>query len=284
MSLLVADPELLITPRQGHASQLAEHWTRLVEWSLESNLKLTRATWESLSQHYAELQGDPDAWFHRAQAKAIHRAMMILISRNIIDRDDSAVDNGFSIPDRSPTGAHAYLVGELAGLTAPDRLASAPEFWPAAARGTTVSTTPNAYGVFLLEFTPHQPSKADQIQAQHNLCKDKKILIVGGQRDAAYMETIAREVGIRPSDVTWLPCEKTKPPRHLPKRIAGAAMSDTVVVCITGKVGHSTSGTAKDECASRGVEYIEAYTVDEIVPGILRALQDSTTDAPGMAP
>lgn len=100
-----------------------------------------------------------------------------------------------------------------------------------------------------------------RVALSHNLRKalrnlsDRRALIIGGQENSQEVSRLENLLG-SPGCIEWLPSEKQKPPRNLGPKI-GEANRDRLVIVITGRIGHATSGKVKQLVESCGADLYE---------------------------
>jgi hypothetical protein len=88
-----------------------------------------------------------------------------------------------------------------------------------------------------------------------------RIRVVGGQVDRETEAAVRTSLGT--SIFQWLPSEENKkPPLDNWKRLNPAS---DIIVCITGAIGHDSSGKAKATAARLGVPFLGIESVGEMV-------------------
>ena len=115
--------------------------------------------------------------------------------------------------------------------------------------------------------------RAEAVQAYFD---GKRIHVVGGQPDRFVSDAIADCTGISADELIWLPCERAKPPRNLDQRWSGLSPERDVTICITGRVGHSTSHKAKTAASKKAVVHLQVETANEIVEALVVLASSAT--------
>lgn len=104
-----------------------------------------------------------------------------------------------------------------------------------------------------------------------------RLRIVGDKFREDISLRIAAECGIQLDSADWIPSEKNKVPRGLAKRWGNLRIDSDIAICITGKIGHETSGIASACGRQLGRQYLEvefARDIPEVLLELGRFLVD----------
>jgi hypothetical protein len=239
-------------------------WERFIEWERDSRMKVGGATFLALSELYSnDICRLPDNYIPRGFTKSVHRAVLSLLARSGGGTGAAGALSNLT-PDYVGETAHADLL--MADLQADDFaaevvLGTKHGSWPHDTTAVLWSAPPPDR--LALIFEPNTPSSEELALARGAAVSGVVVFIVGGQVDDRVIESVHNALA-HAADVIWEPCERHKPPRNLNSQIRGLGGRLAVVVCVTGRVGHSTSGKVKDRCAANGVLLIEVESVAEI--------------------
>jgi hypothetical protein len=112
---------------------------------------------------------------------------------------------------------------------------------------------------------PGAALEAESADAAHMFYSGKRVHIVGGQPTDRVIRAVTELAGLAPSDVTWLPSEKGKPPRDLKKKWANLRADRDITVCVTGRIGHAQSEAAAKAADGCGVVHIRVESANELI-------------------
>ena len=275
---LLLDPRLLDPPTTDARDAWIGFWSRLAKWSVDDRVGLGPASRKLACDRLAvcgwpqrRLVGVPQALTHDG-----NRALIRFTARGPFP-SDSASARSFD-PAYLGSAAEARALGcDVAGLALDDAgvgIASDPGHW--SARVADVICSPPPPDVAVLCFIPNEAVAAEQRDRVRQGARAMRILIVGKQREPRIVQRIYDEIS--PRDVTWLPCENHKPPRL--SRLNSISGSDTVVVCVTGGVGHATSLKLREITLGADAIYREVERASEIC-GVLEELLLATSPRVG---
>lgn len=267
--MILLDPLLAIPP--GHpcatsASDL-EFWSRIHEWAADKRVFIGESAHKLIYEEYAQygypehsldLSGFPAGREYRA-------ALDKLLSRVWRHKESS----------KALSFCPQYL-GTLAQQEALQRDVSGVSGREIFAIATDVSHWQGG-NVSIISITPPPPSELEAclvpgielVVERSSKIKtafaDKRLHVVGGQVDQTIISDLYDKCGILAGDISWLPCEKAKPPRDLGKRWKHLDARRDVAVCITGRVGHATSNAASVAAKRAGVPYLEIEYPSQLV-------------------
>lgn len=267
MGDLLCDPRLLASPRAASAAVSIAFWDELGDWSSDKRLRVGVETHKYICEHYS-LIGWPDAPLSTPAGipqRECSRILNTLLSRVVVGeapcREAELVPLYAGNPEEK-----AALVADL------QRLVGASVFGIAASSSSwnadvaMVSCIPPPPAEMPLCHRPGEVLPVEEGEALRAFYSRKKLHIVGGQSDAKLIAVLAEAYGF--AEIDWIPCERHKKPRGLGKRWAMLDCDRDIVLCITGRVGHSTSNEAKIAADQRSAPYLEAYQANNIADAL----------------
>ena len=116
---------------------------------------------------------------------------------------------------------------------------------------------------------PLEPIEEEKRENAKMRFSGKRLHIVGGQPSEHVIARIKEMTGIDGRRISWLPSEKSKPPRDLDKRWKNLQNGRDITVCVTGRIGHASALVAQTTARKAGVTYIEVETANEIANALL---------------
>lgn len=273
--ILLLDP-LLTRPditEEGAISWTHVFWNNVVEWASDQRVRIGvechQLVYETFAHHgYPERDLDTQGM---PLVREYQSALNTLLGRVQPSSTEPAEcqfdplytgDASYSLAlqmDISSTAA-SDVVGVATSMTSWD---SPPE--PA------VRIVPGPPTTLEACFSPNLELEAEKSQTIHSYYATRRVHFVGGQVDARYMEHLCEILGVDAAQVTWIPSEKSKPPRDLDKTWGSLVPDRDITVCITGRMSHSTWNAARKTTQSRGLIRLDAEHVSD-VEGLLLAL------------
>jgi hypothetical protein len=251
---ILLDPAVAIP--SSSAVDLADFWTEFVEWQQDKRSRFGIHTYE-LFQEFCSTRLYADSSLVPAPLRAsVHRSVAVLMGRAPVG--EVWVDTGSTLSRvhrgepqltaalRRDLHASASTLGLVVGSRA--------HLWDGILDEVGCLPPPPA-GV-RVHLEPGLPTPAETAVKIKSFFDGVKLLIVGGQIEPRTRAALSQEFGIPESQIEWVPSEYNKKPNNLPAMVNGAAITGALVFCITGKVGHSTSGLIEKECSRRGVKYV----------------------------
>jgi hypothetical protein len=265
---LYLDPAVLKF-EAGAPSYQGRQWLEFVEWTTDVRLVTSPGVWSVLNEHYQSVTANPSEHMPTGMSKVIHGAFLRILTRS--PRSLDTIDPTPTDFNASYAGGPRNKTALLAGTpsSGPAELASRQEAWPTKAEEEVVSALPQLQPAYRLHFEPNSPSRDEIRERRRKKMSGTRVLIVGGQRDNLFIQGLESETGINPGDVAWLASEKNKPPRDLDKRVTGAKQSGTILVVVTGKIGHASSGLVKRKCSTAKVPHLEVENVSDITAALI---------------
>jgi hypothetical protein len=157
-----------------------------------------------------------------------------------------------------------YLGGDIDGRALIDDLVGTAEnsqvvlgtdsgFWEPSV--VEIGCTPPPPGRIALHFSPGLPTPQERRAARAKWFADRKILVVGGQVDRHIKQNLLETLGVSPNNFSWIPSEYNKKASNIGSVIKGLQTDSSIVICITGKVGHSTSRSVEVACRKGSIAY-----------------------------
>lgn len=243
-----------------------DFWERFISWERDTRVRLGAATYAELSALYAtEVCARPSVYIPGGFGKSVHRAVLSLLSRSSSTESAVPKEEVGLVPPYAGQQRHDELLrSDLSsdGFAEAVVLGTVVESWPQAT-ATVIWLAPPPAELTLI-YEPNTPTAEETSARRGAAVNGLQVLIVGGQVDQRILESISKALpgGL---SVRWEPCERHKPPRNLNSQIRGLKDKFALVICITGRVGHSTSGKVKERCSAEGVELREVETAGHVL-------------------
>lgn len=260
---VILDPSLVRI--SGTYPQMIMAGSELGAWVNDKRTHLGRTTFDWLVENLAtQVSSLPEP-----VQRSCRTLYLSLLGRTPVGDFSRIFD---SDPDYSGPQKELFL-GDLSALvdcSDASILGSQEANWPL---GTTaVQTLPASNLVLTLHLTPGLPTPEERLTKLRGLFAGRRLIIVGGQEDRRVLAKIENAFGLRGNDAKWFSSEKDQRPRDLNLVVRGAAQSNAVIVCVTGKIGHAESGLLKEQCSKKKVTYIEVQSVGGIVSALSTSL------------
>ncbi|WP_161958269.1 hypothetical protein [Arthrobacter sp. H-02-3] len=133
-----------------------------------------------------------------------------------------------------------------------------------------IGCAPPPPGSIALHFRPGLPTPQERREVMAKWFASRKILAVGGQADRHIKQSIFDNLGVSPDNFSWISSEYNKKASNVGSVIKGLQAGSSIVVCITGKVGHSTSRSVEVACRKGSI----AYNYVEFASGLQDLLEE----------
>jgi len=264
------DPGLVIPTSNGDPAKLAEFWEELITWERAGRATIGWRSYEALTDFYTVEVPRDRAWIPAGLSASVHRVVLRLLGK-IPDRH-SVLDSKASLSAaRFGNSFHtSLLIDDLVGA-GPNHgvaLSTSERFWNVGVTDLICESEPPLNVV--LVFDPNSPTAEERDRELATELSGRKIVFVGGQVDSRLIENLSARLGKNSNDFDWRPSEKNKPPRNLDKLVSGAASSGAIIVCITGKIGHSESISLRESCKTKKVTFLWVESATESMSALLR--------------
>jgi hypothetical protein len=248
-----------------------EFWERFMAWSRDSRVTLGAATYDELADRYSTRICTDGNYIPAGLSKGVHRAVNSLLARPPAAGDKAEIDVLLKPPFLGLEEHARFLSADIGRLPDPVLVVgSVSENWDSGI--TQTQNVASAVPRVLLHFSPSMPTPEELATLRSKALSATRVLVVGSQPDVRLIAVLEDRLGLG-GNLAWVPCERHKPPRNLDAQIRGLAGSPAVVICITGRVGHATSGKVKTATNTHSVFLIEVETAPEVVSS-LEALAD----------
>lgn len=244
---------------------LSRHWIRIVEWAADNRafigVESVRAIWEWLgAQNYpeAELRVFPPALRNE-----FRQALNQLLSR-VLSHTAAKGPRRLNPAHLSETTIRDALEFDISGCAGADvaGIATREELW--AHPSEVVSIDPPPPPQLALCFTPGAALHEELLAQTQDQFAEKRLIIIGGQPADRVVDAITKLTGMSRRNISWIASERTKKPRDLDKRLARLDPRRDIVVCVTGRIGHSESEAAAVAARAAGVEYFAIENRNDI--------------------
>ncbi|WP_141216523.1 hypothetical protein [Rhodococcus sp. 14-2483-1-1] len=249
---LFVDPALVIPSKESDAT--AKFWLRIAEWENLRNISLGYATFEAATEFYGNsLLPNPHAWIPSGMTKSVHRVFSRLLSRTGNAAAANPLAEGIRIiGNYIPNNFASLLTSDIAHHSDfPEvHMASDTTHW-SPPHEIRLEISPGPPSVLNLYFDVDKPTKADALDLVHEYFKERSILIVGGQVEFRILERAHEICGIGADQIQWSASEKSKKAAGVESKIRGLS-SSAIIVCLTGKIDHSTYYLMKKTCGRIG--------------------------------
>ncbi|WP_411700606.1 hypothetical protein [Conyzicola sp.] len=265
MRTIVFDPGLALSTFSSPVEQ-SRFWVRFVEWERDERVAMGSETHGAVSHFYATRVCSSGSSVPAGMSKGVHRAMKALLSRPPLKNADSFRERTLDVKYLGKDANATILAIDIGAMQHASELhlAIAAECWPAGVTVGRVLPAPPERVFF--QTVPNSPTESERWEARADALQDFKLLVVGGQPDRSVAESLLAKLNVDRSRLVWVPCEKSKPPRNLDAQIKGTRDSQTIVICITGKMGHSTSNKVRENCTKVGIPLVNVESAGEILP------------------
>lgn len=279
MSRLLLDPLLLVPVQLSReaAVNIVHFVERLTKWATDERAAVGTATLQLVCAYYGE-KGYPDApiggegvprYLQREYGRSLNRLLV-----RVVDCERPLVEHVSSPTYRGPAEYGTALICDLAGgvRSAVAGVATDYSHWDPESCLLTLDPGPPESSELCA--TPGAELAYEHDASVRTFFADRRLHVVGGRPRDSVPTELARTLGVDPSNVTWMPAEKGKPPRGIRARWSGLDPVRDVTACLTGCIGHAESEAAARAAAARGVRHFRAETVADLVEAMrLAALQ-----------
>lgn len=250
--VVLLDPGLVLPQKDPNPQFLATFWLRFSEWIGDDRSCLGARSYSRLSSMYGELE-NPE-YVPAPLRRTVHSAIGKILSKPPLQHD---VTDGAAKLTADYLYHHTQqtLVDDLVGSSLYETvvLGSHQSFWDSTP--TTVGCIPAPPEAVIVHFEPGLPTADERLEAMRRWFSGRKVVIVGGQVDRHIQQALITDVGLDRTKLVWIPSEYNKKAANIPSVIAGLDPDRSIVICITGKVGHATSGSVEVACKKVGIKY-----------------------------
>jgi hypothetical protein len=254
---LLCDPGLLLVPDVDDGANGPLFWTRLIGWSADRRLRLGPESHALVLRHIED-----HGWPRLFEPPACPNSLQRLARRGL-----SVLLSQVAVPSQSrqdgapPTLRPAYVADRRAapaiGCDAANLedegligLATSAEHWSEPANAIAVAPPPPAE--LFVALVPKQQLACERNAAVASHLCNKRLTIIGGLRDPALLEAWCERFQIDVDQVRWLEAEKGH--RLSLEALNGLRATVDIVYCVTGRIGHAGSTSARKKCVKRGIE------------------------------
>lgn len=279
---LLLDPQMLVPPVDATELADATHfWIRIIRWASDTRARLGSESHALVCTHYAKFGYPNDRLDLRVPhlSREYQAALSRLLSRVLV-HDADCEDRAFEPTYVGGEDAYLALQWDISGTSSAEDpvlgIGTSPEDW-SDATASVVSVSPTPPPQLELCFDAGATLAAEQDESVRNYFDGFRLHLVGGRPDSNVLATIAETTGLSEGDISWIPCEKAKPPRNLDERWGGLRPTQDITICITGRVGHATSGKAKVAATKAGVTHLQVESANDVC-GALRQLAARSTE------
>ncbi len=268
---LLIDPALLVPPVSNEAQDWKDFWVRIMDWNVDGRVHLGPATFALATQEVmlCEIAANGENnWLPHTRRERM-RAVNSLLSRQIAAKCLKKPLRKFPEYCGPDIAVCALLLDIPATYTdAPDflGLATSSRHW--SEPRTTVKCVPPPPDEIELCFEPNAELKNSLLEKCVQRLDGAKVKIVGGQREDRVISELSGRCSINKSKIEWLQAERNKKPNL--KSCTGLRPQD-VVICITGRIGHSESIKAKTLTKRANAYWIEVEVAGRIVEELEKA-------------
>lgn len=271
---LLLDPVLLLDLdlEDMNLNRELERWDQVVDWSNDERVRLGAASCDLILDRLQDV-GYPDNRLELQNLpglRAYSDALNKLLAR-VLTHQRPTVDLSLSPRHNGDRNAGRALCMDIAGTNvgAVYGVATRKEHWEEGV-WESLKISPPPPGRLELCFEPNQELQVEGKARMKEFFYGRRLHIVGGKVSQRLISEIGETFGVARKSINWLPCEKSKPPNDLASRWSGLRPERDVAICITGRVGHATSGNAEAAASKAGVPYIPV----EFDSGIVLALRN----------
>jgi hypothetical protein len=272
---LLLDPRLLTPPGQPDStvSASAAFWTRILGWATDKRAKLGEDSHSLVCSGYA-VYGYPDHDLPLAETplKREYRAALNRILARVELHVAESGERAFTPSYLGTSDEALALQLDVSGTYGAPviGIATASNHW-SDIEANHVKIIPPPPTRLALCCLPGAEVLSERQHRIANFYVGLRIHIVGAIPSQRIMEQILEVTGMTRSNLSWIPCEKSRPPRNLDDRWRHLEPSRDVTVCITGRVGHATSNKAQRVANHAGVIHLKVELPSQL-PDELAAL------------
>ena len=250
--VVLLDPGLVLPQKDSNPQAQAVFWLRFAEWIGDDRTRLGARSYSRLSSMYGALE-NPE-YVPAPLRRSVHSTVGKILSKPPLQHDVADEAAELTV-DYLSAHSQQTLVDDLVGTSLQQSvvLGSHPSFWYSTPE--TVGCIPAPPDAVTVHFEPGLPTAEERLEVMRRWFAGRKVVIVGGQVDRHIRQALVNEVGLDDAKLVWIPSEYNKKAANIPSVIAGLNPDYSIVVCITGKVGHVTSGSVEIACKKAGIEY-----------------------------
>jgi hypothetical protein len=272
--MLLCDPALILPPVE-HPQNGADFWTRVIEWSADTRVRLGINSFDLVSAAYEELGWpifEPPECpqpLKRTAGQSLNRLLSRVRSPTASDAKQRPT------PTVSPRHRTGELVQEAIGRDAAelwnddadDRdqdvmgLATAADHWEA--QTTTITLAPPPPATLEIVLAPHVQTTAEAVNAAKEFFSGLRLTIYGGRKTEETLTVLEDRFGLSGSRLRWLEGEKGKAMKLDSLRSLRASVD--IVVCVTGHIGHTEAETVRSRCKALSVAIVISERDTDIV-------------------
>lgn len=266
--MILLDPEILVPPRRDWTSE--DYWLSLSEWSRDRRVRLGPSTVSFSHTLLAEIDWPGLAATSHVRpdvlARDLMRSLNRLLSRVAEPTAEYATPRELKpSPRGDPLGAEA-LSQDLAKVAdVVEAIATVDRSWDTGTPETTSRPIPPDR--FELLFEPGAEICTERLDLARRALRGRRIRVVGGRKHQRSVERL-EALG---SEVQWLLCERRKKPR-MSERWSKLDRARDIAVIVTGKIGHSVSDDAAQQCTKAQVVPVFVDNPEEVADGVIDSL------------
>lgn len=250
--VVLLDPGLVIPRKNPSPQALALFWLKFSEWIGDGRTRLGARSYASLSLMYGEL--DDPGFVPPPLKRDVHSTIGKILSRPPLQHN---VEDGTVQLTAHYLSEHTRqtLLDDLVGSSLSREVVLGSDIALWGAPPTTIGCIPAPPEAVTVHFEPNLPTAKERLLTRKQWFVGRKVVIVGGQVDRYIQQSLVDEVGVDSSKLVWIPSEYNKKAANIPAVIAGLDPGSSIVICITGKVGHATSGSVEAACKKNRLVY-----------------------------
>lgn len=243
-----------------------DEWLELSEWLEDKRVGLGPASWSSVHSAFHQKQILPPSALRKPMRESIAR----LLSRGPLYEDVPGSRQKTSSPYAGSQLHEEHLVKDLASVGSDENvfLGTRSDLW--ADTITSISLVPPPPNDLQVHCKPHLPSREEVLAAAEKWFLGKRILVIGGQVENRIINALVDDVGVDRASFEWVPSERNKRATNIDAKIKHLP-DDAIVVCLTGKVGHSVSNKMSAACGRASLTLHCVETASHL-SGLLKAL------------
>lgn len=243
---LLLDPGLLKPPVEQDVPAWASFWSLIVDWHGDGRLRVGERSLRLATEEFGiyEACSSPLADHEPHGQRDRYRILANILGR--VAEGTSEVPLKAWTPDYlGPVEVPEVLHSDLCevGLSESVGLATRQDYWLEGAASLAVSLEVEASVSLVME--PGGSLGVEDLSDAVAAIAGRRLRIVGGLEDSVVADHL-REVFLFGS-VSWVECEKHKNPKI--DSLNQVTDESDIVICITGKIGHSAFKKLKKTCA-----------------------------------
>ena len=270
MAVLLLDPRVVAPPGTPGAAVSApiEYWTQIIAWAGDSRARLGMECQQLLYSKFAQYGYPEHCLVPDVPAlKTAYQAAIGKIMSRVVEPVRQSEQRDFAPRYVGSEDEELALQLDISGTVGCEviGIATTESSWAFITEYLQVSPQPPGRLEICTE--PNAPLALETEGDLRDLVSSKRLFIVGGKVDSVVVDGL-RELGFAPDAINWLESERAKPPRNLDERWGTLAPPRDVTVCITGRVGHATSGSARRIADRRQVPHLHAETARHVIVAV----------------